>query len=270
MDTLQQFPIEKDQTHLQRWVFIVSLVMLVLSLIGLITPQALYPGDGQADAYRVNDLVNLLIGFPGVLLALHLMHRKKLVGLLFLPGALLYIFYTYLAYTFGITFSLWTAAWAVLVIASGILFFRLLFNLNSSVLRHRLKGSIPAVFAGIVLAVFGLAFAGLAFNILSTSQLTLPHPDLGLAIADIVVSLIWLTGGVLLLLKKPAGFAWGLGLLYAAVLLFAAVIVLVAVRPFLTDVPFAIDELVTLSGMALICLIPFGLFVRGVMKKEKE
>ena len=270
MDTVNQFPINKDQICPQRRTVMLAILMTIISLIGLIWPQTLYPGEGQADAYRVNDLINILIGLPGIILALVLIKRGKLLGVLFLPGAVLYIFYTYIAYLFGITFSVWSIAWGILVLFSGIIFFRLILNLNAVVLKKRLNGKVPTIFSGIVLAIFGAAFAGLAFDILSTNQLALPHPDLGLALADIVVSLIWLIGGILLLLKKPVGFAWGLGLLYAAVLLFVAVILVVIAQPFLTELAFVLDDLVVLAGMALVCFIPFGLFVRGVLKKENE
>ena len=270
MEKLKQFPIHKDQTCMQRRALMTAILMVVVSSIGLIFPQSLYPGEGQRDAYLVNDLVNILISLPGILLALYLTKKGKLLGLLLLPGAVLYIFYTYIAYLFGVDFSLWSIAFAVLVIISGVLFFRLIFNLNATSIKNCLHGQVPAIISGVLLAVFGAAFAFLAFDILTASKLPLPHPDLGLALADITVSLIWLTGGILLLLKKPAGFAWGLGLLYAAVLLFIAVIVLVIVRPGLTTIPFAMDEVVTLGGMALLCCIPFGLFVRGVIKKEQE
>ena len=270
MNALSQFPINKDQTCPQRRTVMLAMLMTIISLIGFIWPNMLYPGEGQADAYRVNDLVNILIGLPGVLLSIWLIKRGKLLGLLFLPGAALYIFYTYIAYLFGITFSGWSIVWGVLVVFSGMLFFRLMLNLNAVVVKNQLNGRVPAIFTGIVLAVFGTAFAGLAFDILSTSPLSLPHPDLGLALADIVVSLVWLTGGVLLLFKKPAGFAWGLGMLYAGVLLFVGVILLVIVRPLMSSLPFLVEDLVVLSSMALVCFVPFGLFVRGVIKKENE
>lgn len=268
MDSLTQSPIEKGQSHLQRWALILMFLMAIMSIIGLIWPQSLYPDQAQVDAYFINDLINLIVGLPGVILALVLIKRNKLLGLLFLPGAMLFIFYTYIAYLFGADFSGWSVAWGILAIGSGFLFFRLLLNLNAVVLKNCLKGRVPVLFSGIVLALFGAAFGFLAFDILSTQPLSLPHPDLGLAIADITVSLLWLGCGIVLCLKKPVGYAWGLALLYTGVLLFIGVILIVILQPWLTSQPFVMEDLVVLASMALICFIPFGLFVRGVLKKN--
>jgi hypothetical protein len=40
-------------------------------------------------------------------------------------------------------------------------------------------------------------------------------------------------------------------------------------QPLLTDAPFVVEDVVVLSGMALICFIPTGLFMRGVVSKGK-
>lgn len=266
MEISAQFLVKEDQTRLQRWSLAAIILMAILSIIGFIWPQSLYPGEGQADAYRVNDLINLIVGLPGALLAFLLVKHGKRLGLLFLPGVMLFIFYTYIAYLFGITFSGWSILWGILAIGSGILFFRLAQNLNAALLKHSLNGKAPALFSGIVLVIFGLGFGGLAVDLIRTNPLSLPHPDLGLAIADISVSLLWFIGGILLLFKKPIGFSTGLGLLYTGVLLFVGIILLVIVRPFLTSLPFVFADLAVLLVMALVCFIPFGLFVRSVLK----
>jgi hypothetical protein len=60
-----------------------------------------------------------------------------------------------------------------------------------------------------------------------------------------------------------------MGLLFAASTLFIGVILIVLWQPVLTDAPFVLEDMIVLSGMALICFIPTGLFMRGVLSNEK-
>jgi hypothetical protein len=49
--------------------------------------------------------------------------------------------------------------------------------------------------------------------------------------------------------------------------LFVGVIGFLFLQPLLTATPFALNDLIVLSIMGLVCFIPFGLFVRGVVSK---
>jgi hypothetical protein len=60
-----------------------------------------------------------------------------------------------------------------------------------------------------------------------------------------------------------------MGLLFAASTLFVGVILIVLLQPLLTDAPFVLEDVIVLSGMALICFIPTGLYMRGVISKGK-
>jgi hypothetical protein len=60
-----------------------------------------------------------------------------------------------------------------------------------------------------------------------------------------------------------------MGLLFAASALFIGVILVVLLQPLLTSAQFVAEDVVVLSGMALICFIPTGLFMRGVLSKGK-
>jgi len=42
-------------------------------------------------------------------------------------------------------------------------------------------------------------------------------------------------------------------------------IVFLLIQPVLTDAPFAIVDVVVILVMGLVCFVPFGLFVRGVV-----
>ena len=94
-------------------------------------------------------------------------------------------------------------------------------------------------------------------------------PDIGVAIADLILSTLLFVGGILLFRHKPFGYASGMGLLFATSALFIGVIWVVVLQPVLSTAPFVLEDLIVLFGMGLICLIPTGLFLRGVMSEGK-
>jgi hypothetical protein len=104
----------------------------------------------------------------------------------------------------------------------------------------------------------------------STNPGALPVSEIGVLIADLVVSALWVAGGVLLIRRKPLGYASGLGLLFAASMLFVGLILFFVLQPILTDVPFAPVDVIVVSIMGLVCFIPFVLFLRGVLAQENN
>ena len=67
----------------------------------------------------------------------------------------------------------------------------------------------------------------------------------------------------------PLGYASGMELLFVAGTLFIAVIlVMVLLQAVLTDAPFVFEEMITLAGMALVCFIPTGFFMRGILSNS--
>lgn len=62
----------------------------------------------------------------------------------------------------------------------------------------------------------------------------------------------------------------GLGMLFQGSMLFIALITFLLLQPFLTMTPFAIADIAVISTMGLLCFIPFALFVRGVLAKDKH
>jgi hypothetical protein len=75
---------------------------------------------------------------------------------------------------------------------------------------------------------------------------------------------------VLLWRRQAFGYVIGAGLLFQASMLFIGLLVLFVLQPFLAEVPFRLEDFVVISVMGLICFVPFGLFVRGVLSKGKS
>lgn len=197
--------------------------------------------------------------------------RGKLIGLLCWPGALLYTFYNYIAYVVGTPFSWIMPGFILLVLLSAYSIFVLIKSIEWDSVKSKLAGQVPEKFSGGVLAFYGVAFFFLAVGAItgaSANQGTISMTDVGVAIADLVLSTLLSIGGILLFQRRPLGYASGMGLLIAASALFIGVILVVLLQPLLTGAPFVLEDVIVLSGMAFVCFIPTGLFMRGVLSNS--
>ena len=76
---------------------IIALLTAAAALVSLLNPETYYPDPDLRQSLQPNDVVNLAIGLPIMLLSMWLTARGRLVGLLFWPGALIYPVYNYTA-----------------------------------------------------------------------------------------------------------------------------------------------------------------------------
>ena len=77
-------------------------------------------------------------------------------------------------------------------------------------------------------------------------------------------------GGASLWQRKAFGYAVGLGMLFNASMLFIGLVVFLLIQPLFTSVPFALGDVVVILLMGLICYIPTGLFIQGVLKDRSR
>ena len=250
---------------------IVAGLMGAASLTGLLIPDTLYPTAELQQTLIPNDFVNLLIGLPTLFGSIWFTRRGSLLALLLWPGALLYNFYNYLVYVFGMPFTWLSSLYAIIVLLSGFGAFDLLRRIDPKTVQARLANVAPVKTAGWVMLVFGVLFIFRAIGVVVaplTSGTALPLSEIGLAVADVTLSILWIVCGGLLLRRKPWGYLSGLGLLFTASMLFIGLIVFLLVQPLLTDAAFALVDLAVVAAMGLVCFIPFGLFVRAVVSIE--
>jgi hypothetical protein len=250
-----------------------AILMGLMSLLGLLFPERLYTTEPIFQSYYPNDAINLLLGLTILLCSMWLTNRGRLVGLLFWPGALLFIIYNYIAYVIGRPIDIFTAAHFALVLISAYTLFDLVRRIDSNIVKDQLAGAVTEKLAGWFLLLFGVLFILRAINIFvgaRLNQTVLPPTEIGVSIADIVISILWIIGGILLLRTKPLGYTMGLGLLFAASMLFVGLIVLLIIQPALTAVPFSPIDIVVVAAMGLILSIPFILFLRGVLKSDQD
>ena len=245
--------------------------MGVLSVAGLAFAESYYPSDHLVRTFLPNDVINLVIGIPILLGSIWLTGRGKLAGLLLWPGALLYVIYNYIAYIIGIPFSLLTIAYTALVLLSAYTIIKLINQIDSSLIKEQLSGKVFEKLAGWFLVIFGILFILRAINIFVSAILArtvLPPTEIGVSIADIVISILWIIGGIFLLRRKPLGYTSGLGLLFAASMLFLGLVVFLIIQPLFTSTQFNLMDVIVVAIMGIFFSIPFALYLRGTLNSS--
>jgi hypothetical protein len=240
-------------------------LVAALSLAGLLFQGAAYPTEALRRSFVPNDLVNLIVGLPVLLGSLAQAWRGRLAGLLFWPGALLFVAYNAIAYTLSLPIGPLAGIYAGLVILSVFTLARLLVSLDAAQIRQRLQAAVPARFAAGVLISFGVLF----FLRQVASLGSLGGPELGTAMADLLVTPVWVIGGILLWHKRAFGYVMGTGLLFQASMLFVGLLGFFVLQPQLEGTPFRAADFTVILVMGLVCFVPFGLFVRAMMQGEE-
>jgi hypothetical protein len=263
-----QLPIKRDLSPAYQLSLAVAFLVAMVSLVGLLFPQVLYPSDELRQAFVPNDVINLLIGLPILLGSMALARRGSLMGLLFWPGALLYSLYNYIAYAVAMPLTVQFVAYLALVILCVSTIFFLVTNIDALVIQERLGGAVAERFGGGVLVGLGILFfimrAGVIAQALTGQGQN--KAEAAVAIADLFIMPALVIGGALLWQRKPFGYVSGAGLLFQASMLFIGLLAIFILQPFLTTVPFPLVDFGVVFAMGLICFIPFGLFLRGILK----
>jgi hypothetical protein len=255
---------------------LIAALMAGCSLAGLRFPDTFYPTSELRHSYLANDVFTLVLGLPILLISMWLAWRGKpikigLMGLLFWPGALLYGIYNYLAYLFGMPFQGLFFLYLLIVILSTYTLIALVSNIDGKDVKEQLDGRVPERFGSGVLIFLGSTFILLASAVLISNlsgQATLPQSELAVFVADFFIAPAWVIGGVLLWRRQPLGYVASTGLLFNASMLFIGVIGIVLLQAIVESQLFPFFDVFILLIMGLICFIPFGLFVRGILRKQ--
>ena len=270
-DRLTNLPIRRNLGLFFALSFLIALLMAIASAVGLLYPTIIYPAEELSRAFVPNDIVNLVVGLPILLVSLGLALRGKLVGLLCWPGALLFVIYTYTGYTFALPLSWAFPLYLVLAVASVYTLVGLVASIDGKAVQQRLTGAVPEKVTGGILAGLGLLFLLRVMGVIVgalINETVIADADLGVNIADFFVAPSLVIGGILLWQRKELGYVTGLGLLFQTSMLFIGLIGFMLLQPLLTTEPFAITDVIVVFVMGLVCFIPFVLFVRGVVAKR--
>lgn len=263
------FPLAGDITLPVYMTIAVTILMVVASIGSLLFPESIYSSDEQRAAFLTNDVVNLLVGVPMMLITISMARRRKLLSLVIWPGALIYVIYNYLAYIFGMPLSWVTglnAALVILGLAAGVI---LILRMDLVGLSEALAGSGPRVTASVVMVVFGAGFfvqaAQKVFGFAAGSG-EIARADFGVFTADLVVSVIWIAGGLLLMQRKPLGYPLGWGGMFGVVMLNVGLLTFLVLQPVLTEVPFSLVDVIVIAVFTIVCALPWILFLRDLRK----
>lgn len=247
--------------------------MAVASVLGLMYRTIIYPTDELFRTFVPNDIVNLFIGLPILFGSMWLARRGKLIGLLSWPGALFFVLYNYLVYTFAMPLNVVFLLYLALVMMSVYTLISLVARIDKKAVQLRLSGAVSERVAGGILVGFGLLFFLQVIVVIVTAlttQTPIPKTELALHISDFLIAPILAFGGFLLWQRKGFGYVIGLGLLFQTSMLFIGLIIFLLLQPFLTSAPFVLADVVVIFIMGLVCFIPFVLFLRGTISINKS
>jgi hypothetical protein len=250
-----------------------ALIMLVLAVIMITRQVAFFPNLVVHDSIVVNEIINLFMGIPLILLPIFQVRQKRPISLLLWPGAFGFNLYNYTAYMvnaastpillLNLAAALGNLAGLILVLAA----------IDHKKIRNHLKGKIAAKLCGGVLAGLGLLFILRAIGMIVEAQLSgsiLPNLELATLIADLVIGTTWILVGVILWLKKPLGYGAGLGWLFQASLLFIGLIVFLIIEPLFAANPIPWMDILVVTLMGLMVFFPTWLFWRGAISAGLE
>ena len=249
--------------------FVVAIIMVVASTVGIMYRSVIYPTEKLSIGFVSTDLLNLVVGLPVLLVSMWLTRRGKLAGLLCWPGALFYVLYIYTSYL-ALPVSVLLIPHIFLIILSAYSIIGIIVSINCDAVRQRLSGVIPAKTTGGILT--SIAILVIVYQIISIitvliNQTTPDNVALVQWIDDLVVgSPALLVGGYLLLRRKALGYVAGAGLLLMCSVLFIGVIPAMVFQALSADTPIDVIGILIVLISGMVCFIPFVLFVRGVAK----
>ncbi|NIN64999.1 MAG: hypothetical protein GTO63_09920 [Anaerolineae bacterium] len=250
---------------------VIAALMAIASVGGLLYQTLIYPTDELLQSFVPNDVVNLFIGLPILLGSMWLTRRGKLIGLLFWPGALFYVFYTYIVYVLSMPLNVAFLLFLTLVTLSAYTTIGLVASIDGNAVQHRLAGAVAERVGGGVIAGFGILFFVRVTGVLANaliSQTPVAAVELALHVTDFLIAPALVIGGVLLWRRQALGYVTGLGLLFQASMLFIGLIFILLIGPFITEAQFVLIDVLVVSVMGMVCFIPFALFVRGAASRD--
>lgn len=246
----------------------IALLLAALSLVGLLFQDTVYLTDELRRSFVANDVVNLVLGAPILLGSLALVRRGRLIGLLFWPGALLFVVYNAIAYVYALPAGWPLLLYLALLALAVYTLIGLMTCIDAEAVQGRLAGKAPERLAGGVLLGLGVLFLLRGIGAIATAEQPLPHTELAVLVADFLTIPAWIIGGALLWRRQPLGYVAGVGLLFQASMLFVGLIAWMLLAPLMAGAPFVFVDVIVVSIMGLICFIPFGLFARGVARAQ--
>jgi hypothetical protein len=248
---------------------IVALIMCVVSVVGILFGNDIYPVS-QVSSNIGTDALNLVVALPTLLTSMWFARRGSLIGLLIWPGALFYILYVYTFYILGVPFSLLFLPYIALVTLSGYTIISLVASIDGESVRQRLGGNVPERITGGMFILISILF--LVVDIVLIINALISHTLVSSTtyaswVTDFTVQLPALfVVGILLWRRETLGYVAAPGLLFQGGVLNAGFALVLVIEALFTaspiNVPFV--ALVFVTGAMSFTLLAF--FVRGAVR----
>lgn len=244
---------------------VLALALAVTSLAGILQPGMLYPSETTRAAFMPNDVINLALGVPALLLVMALAGRSRPIAQLLWPGAALFVSYNALAYCVALSASPFLLLYLAELLLSLAIVFLLVRALDAQTVMERVGGGIHEKLAGWVLLIMGLLILIRNLGVV-TSSAALEPSEIGVLAADMLSIIAWVGAGVALVGRKRLGYRIGPAVLFQASLLFLSLLVVMAIQPAFGGAAYTVVDFVVIALMSLVCWVPFGLQLRGLRR----
>lgn len=257
--------------------YIVSIIIAVLMsaacVIGVFFPESVYPSEEWIKIFVPNDVINLALGLPALIVTMILAAKGKIMGLLSWIGAVLYVLYNYVFYLLVAPFGFLFLGYLLMVSLSLITVIGLSASIDIKDASARFEGKAPARFAAGVMVFLGILIIGRIANLVISANvkgLSIEMTEAALHIADFSIAVpLLLIGGVQLWRKKPFGYVSASPVLFMYTVLSLGLIAVMMIQARLSGTVVAAMDIVVVSIMVLICAIPYAFFVVAAGKKKK-
>jgi hypothetical protein len=240
---------------------------------GIINGTSLYRTEEMLLLKVPTDLFTLILAVPLLLASIWLARRGKLLGLLCWPAPLLYLGYIYLANAIGVPLGVLFLAYVAIAALSAYTLIGLVACIDAEAVRQRLAGAVPARAAGAILVVLSGLFSlmNLAYVVNALTSPAAARPlEMPVWIADFVVlAPAWILGGILLWRREALGYVAGAGLLLVGCMLFLGAIFSLVYTALYTASPVDLAGVIIMLVASLICVVPFALFSRGILRGDR-
>jgi len=233
------------------------------SALGIAFPGTVYPTSDLYNAFLPNDYVNLFFGVPVLIVSLVLALRKSPLGLIGVCSSLLFILYNSAAYLFALSNPYGLALSAIVTALCAAALIPCAVSLRKAWQAAKPAGIRRPKLSGGILTAMGLVFVGRALASIAEGG---SAADVGVNAADAILCSLWVISGFLLLAKKPNGVriaAAAVCVLHGS-LLFAALILFMLLQPLLCTAAFAAADLLAITLMGLVMIVPCVLLLRGI------
>ena len=262
-----RLPLKKKLSKTYLTSYLIACLTSIVSISSLFLRDDFYQTEGLIQTFVTNDVINLSIGIPILLLSIFWTKRGKLIGLLFWKGALAFNLYIFITYSLALPLSWISVLYISLVLLDIGTLYQLVTTIDGEKIELALRDQVHEKICSGILTGFGILFLlrsiAVLFSAIHSAE-TQSKIELATNITDFIFAPVFILTGMSLWKKKALGYVGGLGLLFLASMLFVGLIFFLMLEPVLTNTPFSPMDLIIICILGAISFLPLVLFIRGV------